>query len=80
MGCAKPTAAKAIGALVSPHLTNEENFRFGQLLRRAWRGQCRDGGAARQGRQFLIKAEKAANARGVRELDLVSGRMTALVR
>ena len=24
---------KALGAVISPHLTNEENFRFGQLLK-----------------------------------------------
>ena len=64
---------KALGALISPHLTNEENFRFGQLLRAL--GVERTAMAVRRGKadQFLIKAEKAANARGVRELGLVAG-------
>jgi NADH-quinone oxidoreductase subunit G len=64
---------KALGAIVSPHLTNEENFRFGQLLRVL--GAERIAMAVRQGKAdgFLIKAEKAANARGVRELGLVHG-------
>ncbi len=64
---------KALGALFSPHLTNEESFRFGQLLRAL--GVGRTAMAVQHGKadNFLIKAEKAANARGVRELDLVRG-------
>ncbi|MGH7987799.1 MAG: 2Fe-2S iron-sulfur cluster-binding protein [Candidatus Binataceae bacterium] len=63
----------ALGALVSPHLTNEENFRFGQMLSAL--GAGRTAMAVRKGDadEFLIKAEKAANARGVRELGLVKG-------
>lgn len=63
----------ALGAVVSPHLTNEENFRFGELLRGL--GVSQIGMAVRRGDadDFLIKAEKAANARGVRELGLVRG-------
>jgi NADH-quinone oxidoreductase subunit G len=63
----------AMGAVVSPHLTVEENFRFGEFLRAA--GAGRIAMAVRRGPadDFLIKAEKAANARGVRELGLVSG-------
>jgi len=69
----KRNGAKAFGAIVSPHLTNEENYRFGELLRAI--GAGRVAMAVRRGRQddFLIKAEKAANARGVRELGLVKG-------
>ena len=65
--------AGAIGAIVSPHLTNEENFRFGELVRVI--GTDKVAMAVRLGKadDFLIKAEKAANARGVRELGLVSG-------
>jgi len=63
----------AIGAVVSPHLTNEENFCFGELMRAAGAGKLamavRRGGAD----DFLVKAEKAPNARGARELGLVSG-------
>jgi NADH-quinone oxidoreductase subunit G len=63
----------AMGALVSPHLTVEENFCFGELMRAAGAGKLAM--AVRRGPadDFLIKAEKAPNARGVRELGLVSG-------
>lgn len=63
----------ALGAVVSPHLTNEENFRFGELLRAG--GARRVAMAVRRGYSddFLIKPDKAANARGARELGLVSG-------
>ncbi len=63
----------AIGALVSPHLTVEENFCFGELMRAA--GAEKLAMTVRRGPadDFLIKAEKAPNARGVRELGLVSG-------
>jgi NADH-quinone oxidoreductase subunit G len=75
--------AGALGAVVSPHLTNEENFRFGELLRAL--GTDKVAMAVRRGKadDFLIKAEKAPNARGVRELGLVSGdddAMAALIR
>ncbi|MGD0075706.1 MAG: molybdopterin-dependent oxidoreductase [Candidatus Binataceae bacterium] len=71
---------KALGALISPHLTNEENFRFGQLLRAL--GVEQAAMAVRQGKadKILIKADKAANARGVRELGLVSGEDDGLER
>jgi len=63
----------AIGAVISPHLTNEENFCFGQLMNAA--GVTKAAMAVRRGAadDFLIKAEKAPNARGVRELGLVNG-------
>ncbi len=63
----------AMGALISPHLTNEENFCFGELMRAAGVGKAAM--AVRHGPadDFLIKAEKAPNARGVRELGLVNG-------
>src|SRR5215472_1475915 len=52
---------------------NEENYRFGELMRTLgveWRAM-----AVQRGKfdDFLIKAEKAANARGARELGLVAG-------
>lgn len=64
----------ALGALVSPHLTNEENYRFGELMRTL--GIERRAMAVPRGKfdDFLIKPEKAANARGVRELGLVAGK------
>jgi NADH-quinone oxidoreductase subunit G len=69
----KRHGGKALGAVVSPHLTNEENFRFGELMRTL--GVERLAMALRRGKSddFLIKPEKAANARGVRELGLVTG-------
>ncbi|HVA40855.1 MAG TPA: 2Fe-2S iron-sulfur cluster-binding protein [Candidatus Binataceae bacterium] len=69
----KRNGAKALGAVVSPHLTNEENYRFGELLGAL--GAGRVAMAVRRGPHddFLIKAEKAPNARGVRELGLVKG-------
>ena len=69
----KRNGGKAFGAVLSPHLTNEENYRFGELLRAI--GAGRVAMAVRRGKHddFLIKAEKAANARGVRELGLVKG-------
>ena len=70
---ANTRGAQALGAVISPHLTNEENFRFGQVLRTL--GVERVAMAVRRGKadDFLIKAEKAANGRGVRELGLVAG-------
>jgi NADH-quinone oxidoreductase subunit G len=61
----------ALGAVISPHLTNEENFRFGELLHTL--GVKHSAMAVRVGKRddFLIKAEKAANATGVRKLGLV---------
>jgi NADH-quinone oxidoreductase subunit G len=62
-----------LGVLVSPHLTNEEHYRLGELSRVL--GVERRALAVRRGKfdDFLIKPEKAANARGARELQLVSG-------
>jgi NADH-quinone oxidoreductase subunit G len=62
-----------LGALISPHLTNEEHYRFGELNQVL--GVERRAMAVRRGKfdDFLIKPEKAANARGARELRLVSG-------
>ncbi|MCK6554796.1 molybdopterin-dependent oxidoreductase [Candidatus Binatia bacterium] len=62
--------ASSVGAVASPHLTNEELFRFAQLLRAlnvvhvdvAVRTGAADG--------FLIRADKAANARGARDMGL----------
>ncbi len=61
----------ALGAIVSPHLTNEENFRFGELLHTLSVKQIAMAVRVGKSDDFLIKAEKAANARGVRELGLV---------
>ncbi len=69
----KQHGAAALGAIASPHLSNEESYCFGRLL--AALGVEHRAMAVRRGKadDFLIKAEKAANARGVRELGLVRG-------
>jgi len=58
----------ALGAIASAHLTNEDNFCFGRLL--AGLGAVRGAMPITRGKSddLLIKAEKAANGRGVREL------------
>jgi predicted molibdopterin-dependent oxidoreductase YjgC len=60
----------AIGVIASPHLTNEESFRFAQLVRMI--GASEVAVAVRKGRSddFLIKPGKAANARGARDMGL----------
>lgn len=63
----------AIGALVSPHLTTEENFRFGELLDALGAATIAMAVPRGPADEILIKAEKAPNARAVRELGLVSG-------
>jgi len=63
----------ALGAIVSPHLTNEENYRFGELIKAFGIGRVAMAVVQGKADDLLIKAEKAANARGVRELGLVSG-------
>jgi NADH-quinone oxidoreductase subunit G len=67
------SGASALAAIVSPHLTNEELFTLGQLIRGGLRIEQRDI-AVVTGRadDFLIKAEKAANARGARDLGLAA--------
>jgi NADH-quinone oxidoreductase subunit G len=63
--------AGALATIVSPHLTNEELFTLGQLIRGGLRIEQRDV-AVVEGRadDFLIKPEKAANVRGARDLGL----------
>jgi NADH-quinone oxidoreductase subunit G len=67
---AHDSGGRGLGAIASPHLTNEEHFRFWQLLRVL--GVPNVDVAARTGPSdnFLIKAEKAANARGARDIGL----------
>jgi len=69
----KNYGGKRLAAVLSPHLTNEENYRFGELMRTLGVERCAM--AVRRGKSddFLIKPEKAANARGARELGLVAG-------
>ncbi|HXD90757.1 MAG TPA: 2Fe-2S iron-sulfur cluster-binding protein [Candidatus Binataceae bacterium] len=63
----------AFGAIVSPHLTNEDAFCFGRLLAGLGTVRCAMPITRGKSDDLLIKAEKAANGRGVRELGLVSG-------
>lgn len=65
--------SSAVAAIVSPHLTNEELFTLRNLITGGLRITLHDvavvEGAADD---FLIKAEKAANARGARDLGLAA--------
>ncbi len=63
----------ALGAFVSPHLTVEENFAFAQLINALGANRLAMAVPRGHGDDFLIKPEKAANARGARELGLVKG-------
>ena len=64
----------ALAAIVSPHLTNEELFVLRHLIAGGLRTAEHDL-AVRIGSAdgFLMKAEKAANARGARDLGLAAG-------
>ncbi len=68
---ARTTEGRGIAAVASPHLTNEENFRFAQLLRALGVTNVDLAVATGASDHFLIKAEKAANARGARDMGLL---------
>jgi NADH-quinone oxidoreductase subunit G len=70
---ARETAGRGIAAVASPHLTNEESFRFGQLLRNLGVGSTDVAVVIGKSDELLIKADKAANARGARDMGLVTG-------
>jgi NADH-quinone oxidoreductase subunit G len=64
----------SVAAIASPHLTNEELFTLRQLIAGGLRTQQHDVAVALgSADDFLIKAEKAANARGARDLGLAAG-------
>jgi NADH-quinone oxidoreductase subunit G len=69
-GYLRDGARSGVAAIASPHLTNEESFRFSKLLEVC--GVTEVAVAVRSGNSddFLIKAEKAANARGARDMGL----------
>jgi NADH-quinone oxidoreductase subunit G len=69
----------AVAAIVSPHLTNEELFVLRQLVEHGLRARRHDV-AIRIGAadDLLIKAEKAANGRGARDLGLGTGTLDAI--
>jgi NADH-quinone oxidoreductase subunit G len=62
--------AGAIGAVASPHLTNEEHFRFAQVLRTLGVPNVDVAVVLGPSDTLLIKPEKAANARGARDIGL----------
>ncbi len=66
--------SSALATIVSPHLTNEELFTLAQLVAGGFRNE-QHAVAVVEGNadDFLIKAEKAANARGARDLGLGTG-------
>ncbi|MFQ5665453.1 MAG: molybdopterin-dependent oxidoreductase [Candidatus Binatia bacterium] len=70
---ARATGGQGIGAVASPHLTNEENFRFAQVLRALRAVHVDVAVVMGKGDDFLIKPEKAANARGARDMGLQPG-------
>jgi len=67
---AHSTAGREIGAIASPHLSNEELFRFAQMLRALSVTNVDVAVPLGQSDKLLIKAEKAANARGARDMGL----------
>jgi NADH-quinone oxidoreductase subunit G len=65
---------RALAAVASPHLTNEELFVLGRLVAGGLRTTLRDVAVPLgPADDFLIKAEKAANGRGTRDLGLAAG-------
>jgi len=67
------TRGRSIGAIASPHLTNEELFRFAQLLRALDVIHVAVPVVTGKADDLLIKADKAANARGARDMGLQPG-------
>jgi NADH-quinone oxidoreductase subunit G len=67
---AHATQGHGIGVVASPHLTNEEHFRFRQVLQVLGVPNIDVAVSTGPSDNLLIKAEKAANARGARELGL----------
>jgi NADH-quinone oxidoreductase subunit G len=74
LGSAARADGASVGAIVSAHLTNEELFVLGRVVAGGLRTAQHDV-VVRLGDadDFLIKAEKAANARGARDLGLAAG-------
>lgn len=70
---AQTTDGGGIAAVGSPHLTNEENFVFAQLLRTVAVENIDVAPRLGGHDEFLIKAEKAANLRGARDMGLRPG-------
>jgi len=67
---ARATGGRGIGAVASPHLTNEESFRFAQVLRQLNVPNVDVAVRIGPSDDLLIKSEKAANLRGARDMGL----------
>ncbi len=67
---ARTSGGAAVAAVASPHLTNEENFRFAQLLKALGVTQVGVAVVVGVADKLLVKAEKAPNARGARDMGL----------
>jgi len=72
-GAISAHGAGAIGVLGSPHLTNEDLFRLGQLVRALGTPNFDMIVPVGPADDFLIKPEKAANATGARALGVAPG-------
>ena len=69
----REAGAPSVAAIVSPHLTNEDLFALQQLISGGLRIEQRDVAVVDgYADDFLIKPEKAANARGARDLGLLT--------
>ena len=66
----RTAGATTVGAIASPHLTNEEQFRFAQVLQTLGVANVDVAVVIGQSDHLLVKAEKAANARGARDMGL----------
>ncbi|HVM97525.1 MAG TPA: molybdopterin-dependent oxidoreductase [Candidatus Acidoferrales bacterium] len=64
--------ADGVGIIASPHLTNEELFRLHQLVDILGVKNVDVATVVGQGDNLLIKPEKAANARGARDMGLTA--------
>lgn len=71
--------ASAVGAIASAQLSNEENYRFARVLEALGVDRVALPVPTGAGDDYLIKAEKAPNARGARDLGLAAGDLDALL-
>jgi NADH-quinone oxidoreductase subunit G len=69
----RTNGADSVGVIASPHLTNEELFRLAQMVRLLGVNNVDVALVVGQGDDLLIKPEKAANARGARDMGLQAG-------
>ena len=70
---ARAHGSGSVGVIASPHLTNEENFRLAQVAQALGVTNVDIALVTGPGDELLIKPEKAANARGARDVGLAPG-------